>query len=62
MLNLSNSKLFALTLLTILATLFNFIIVIHDLPPAAIAYFFGTLNGANWIILLVLFLRRRNFD
>lgn len=58
----SVTKLFALTILTILTTAFNFAIVIHDVPPAAFAYFLGTLNGAGWIILLMLYLRRCNID
>lgn len=59
---ISVTKLFALTILTILTTAFNFAIVIHDVPPAAFAYFLGTLNGAGWIILLMLYLRRCNID
>ena len=60
--NLNGTKLFALTVLTILTTAFNFAIVIHDVPPAAFAYFLGTLNGAGWIVLLVLYLRRWHID
>lgn len=58
----SGTKLFALTILTILTTAFNFAIVIHDVPPAAFAYFLGTLNGAGWIVLLVIYLRRHNIE
>ena len=54
--------LFALAVLVILTTAFNFAIVIHDVPPAFIAYFFGCLNGAAWVVLLSLFLRRHNID
>lgn len=60
--NLSGTKMFFYALATVIATAFNFAIVILEFPPAPFAYFFGALNGGAWVILLVLFCKWRNIS
>lgn len=55
MFKLTAARLFVLSAMTILATLINVALVILSEPPAFMGYFFGALNGANWILLLVLY-------
>lgn len=55
--NLTAPKLFALTVATIAVTAFLTGIVIVFEPPAFIGYGFGFLSGANWLLLLVIYIR-----
>ena len=55
--NLTAPKLFALTIATVMATAFLVWIVIMFEPPAFFGYGFGFLSGANWLLLLVLYVR-----
>lgn len=50
-------KLFALSVATVVATLLLVGSVVFFEPPAFIGFGFGVLVGANWILLLVLYVR-----
>ena len=52
---LSATKMFALTVATIVVTAFTFAIIVLYEPPAFIGYFFGVFAGANVICWLWLF-------
>lgn len=50
-------KLFALTVATVFVTFLLVGAVVFFEPPAFIGFGFGVLVGANWILLLVLYVR-----
>lgn len=55
--NLTAAKMLFFTVGTILATLLLVGAVVFYEPPAFIGFFFGSIAGANWILLLGLYLQ-----
>ena len=55
---ISNKTFVTLVVTALAATIFTVWLVIHDVPPAFIAYTFGLINGSLWTLIAIWILGR----